>query len=309
MKLNLDRMLNILIVVILVIIIAICAVIIGRCSSKPGEGIDENTPEPETTATIGGVYTTLPPGNATPPSGQTSVPTLTPTEPPASSESPAPVTDVPLAVTEGDLSAVYARLEQLKQLKAEHPEVDIILLDVGHGGFDPGASGQSGTIESELNLIISRMLAEELANRGYYVFMTRMGEYAVADTKSADMEARTAMMKNDIFTVAVSIHMNSFPRDRSVSGVRVYNYPGSTRGRVLSSIVMHTIAQMTDQRERDTTEEDLMVVREPICPSVLVECGFLSNSSDEALLKDPEHQRLMAIAVACGVDEFIRGRN
>ena len=82
MKLNLDRMLNILIVVILVIIIAICAVIIGRCSSKPGEGIDENTPEPETTATIGGVYTTLPPGNATPPSGQTSVPTLTPTDPP-----------------------------------------------------------------------------------------------------------------------------------------------------------------------------------------------------------------------------------
>lgn len=304
MKLNLDRILNILIVVILVIIIAICAVIIGRCSSRPGEGIDENTPEPDSTAVIGGVRTAPPSDPTAVPSEQTAVPSAAPT---GISESPAP--DVPLAVTEGDLSAVHARLEQLKQLKAEHPEVDIILLDVGHGGFDPGASGQNGTVESELNLIIARMLAEELADRGYYVFMTRMGEYAVADTKSADMEARTAMMKNDIFTVSVSIHMNSFPRDRSVSGVRVYNYPGSTRGRVLSSILMRTIAQMTEQRERDTTEEDLMVVREPLCPSALVECGFLSNSADEALLKNPEYQRLMARAVACGVDEFIRGGN
>lgn len=309
MKINLDRILNILIVAILVIIVVICAVVIGRCSSKPGEGIDENTPEPESTATIGGVHTTLPPEATVVPSGQTSLPTPGSTVNPEASESPAPVTDIPLAVTEGEIGDVYARLEQLKQLKAAHPEVDIILLDVGHGGFDPGASGQYGSVESELNLIISQMLAEELASRGYYVFMTRMGEYAVADTKAADMEARTAMMKNDIFTVSVSIHMNSFPRDRSVSGVRVYNYPGSVRGRILSSIIMHAIAQATNQPERDTSEDDLMVVREPICPSVLVECGFLSNGSDEALLNDPEYQRLMAIAVADGVDEFIRSGN
>ena len=311
MKLNLDRMLNILIVVILVIIIAICAVIIGRCSSKPGEGIDENTPEPETTATIGGVYTTLPPGNATPPSGQTSVPTLTPTEPPASSESPAPVTDVPLAVTEGDLSAVYARLEQLKQLKAEHPEVDIILLDVGHGGFDPGASGQSGTIESELNLIISRMLAEELANRGYYVFMTRMGEYAVADTKSADMEARTAMMKNDIFTVAISIHMNSFPNDRTVKGTRVYFYKSgnaySGRGMSLAKTIMQSVADATAQEYRDgnVVGDDLMVVREPLCASALVECGFLSNREEEASLQLSAYQQLIAAGIADGVQSYL----
>ena len=303
---NFEKTIRILSVIIAALIIAIAAVIIGRScpGSEPTSPSAQPTSSPEPTVTV------APQPSLTPEETETASPQSTAevgTDVPTSS--PEPVTNVAKVVTEGDLNAVYARLEQLKGLKAADPSVTIILLDVGHGGFDPGASGQNGTIESELNLIISRMLAEELANRGYYVFMTRMGEYAVADTKSADMEARTAMMKNDIFTVAVSIHMNSFPRDRSVSGVRVYNYPGSTRGRVLSSIVMHTIAQMTDQRERDTTEEDLMVVREPICPSVLVECGFLSNSSDEALLKDPEYQRLMAIAVACGVDEFIRGRN
>lgn len=137
-------------------------------------------------------------------------------------ETPAPSDGIPLVVTEGDMNAVMARLEQLKTLPSDKT---IILLDVGHGGFDPGARGMDTEVrEDELNLQVARFVAQKLGEKGYYVFMTRMGSYAVADTKNEDMRLRKEFMKLDIFDAAISIHMNSYPDDRSVDGTRLFYY-------------------------------------------------------------------------------------
>ena len=83
-------------------------------------------------------------------------------------ETPAPSDGIPLVVTEGDMSAVMARLEQLKTLPSDKT---IILLDVGHGGFDPGSIGlDTGVHEDELNLQVARFVAQKLGEKGYYVF-------------------------------------------------------------------------------------------------------------------------------------------
>lgn len=184
-------------------------------------------------------------------------------------ETPAPSDGIPLVVTEGDMSAVMARLEQLKTLPSDKT---IILLDVGHGGFDPGSIGlDTGVHEDELNLQVARFVAQKLGEKGYYVFMTRMGSYAVAETKNEDMRLRKEFMKLDIFDAAISIHMNSYPDDRSVDGTRLFYYKEGTKGQTLATIILDEICKATGQRNRGTNSGDLMVVREPVAPSALVE--------------------------------------
>lgn len=218
-------------------------------------------------------------------------------------ETPAPSDGIPLVVTEGDMSAVMARLEQLKTLPSDKT---IILLDVGHGGFDPGSIGlDTGVHEDELNL----QVAQKLGEKGYYVFMTRMGSYAVAETKNEDMRLRKEFMKLDIFDAAISIHMNSYPDDRSVDGTRLFYYKEGTKGQTLATIILDEICKATGQRNRGTNSGDLMVVREPVAPSALVECGFISNANEERLLANPNYQEKLAQAVADGVEKFFNSDN
>lgn len=304
-----DKAIKLLILVAVALIIAIAAVLIGKCSGNANHEVDVSSPGPNVTISTSPANTM---GIVNPNFSQAPKETdfaAEPTGEPTPVPSGANPSNVPLVVTEGTMDDVYARLNELKTLKAQNPNAVIILLDVGHGGFDPGSGGiDSGVTESELNLAVSRFVAEKLGEKGYYVFMTRMGEYAVANTKSEDMAARTAMMKNDIFTVAISIHMNSFPSDRSVSGTRLFCYPGSTQGQSLAAGIMNKVAAATGQRYREVVGDDLMVVREPICPSALVECGFLSNSSDEANLRTTSYQQTLAQAIADGVQSYIEGQ-
>ncbi len=299
---------RLLILIAAALIIAIVAVLIGKCSGNANHEVGGSSPRPNVTNSTAPVNTT---GLVNPNLSQAPKETdsaVKPTEEPSSVPFSANPSTIPRVVTEGTIDDVYARLNALKVLKAQNPNAVIILLDVGHGGFDPGSGGiDSGVTESELNLAVAKFVAEKLGEKGYYVFMTRMGEYAVANTKAEDMAARTNMMKNDIFTVAISIHMNSFPSDRSVSGTRLFCYPGSIQGQSLAAGIMSKIAAATGQRNRDVVADDLMVVREPICPSALVECGFLSNSSDEANLRTTSYQQTLAQAVADGVQNYIEG--
>ena len=222
-------------------------------------------------------------------------------------ETPAPSDGTPLVVAEGDMHAVMARLEQLKTLPSDNT---IILLDVGHGGFDPGSIGlDTGVHEDELNLQVARFVAQKLGEKGYYVFMTRMGSYAVADTKNEDMRLRKEFMKLDIFDAAISIHMNSYPDDRSVDGTRLFYYKEGTKGQTLATIILDEICKATGQRNRGTNSGDLMVVREPVAPSALGECGFISNANEERLLANPNYQEKLAQAVADGVEKFFNSDN
>ncbi|MCH5278787.1 MAG: N-acetylmuramoyl-L-alanine amidase [Christensenellaceae bacterium] len=284
-----------LLIIILIMFLIVVGLLISKCS--PATDADP------TTAPSAQLSLETPGGGAAP---ATDNPTSEPTAEALPTEQPTPdYSGIPRAVTEGTLDDVFARLEQLKTLPEE---AVIILLDVGHGGFDGGSVGvDTGAHEADLNLEVSRVLAEKLAEKGYYVFMTRMGDYALDQTKNGDMKKRTEIMKLDIFDVSVSIHMNSFPQDRSVKGARVYHYERGTESERLAEIVMRSICTANGTNYRSTITEDLMVVREPIAPSILVECGFISHPEEELNLKSPQYQNLLSQAIADGVESFLRG--
>lgn len=287
------RILCLVIFVLLLSIIVVCISIAcrGTCAnhgdSHGPASAKPSAPQPAVTDTP--ALQTEPAQTDNPPATQTA-------------ETPAPSDGIPLVVTEGDMNAVMARLEQLKTLPSDKT---IILLDVGHGGFDPGSIGlDTGVHEDELNLQVARFVAQKLGEKGYYVFMTRMGSYAFAETKNEDMRLRKEFMKLDIFDAAISIHMNSYPDDRSVDGTRLFYYKEGTKGQTLATIILDEICKATGQRNRGTNSGDLMVVREPVAPSALVECGFISNANEERLLANSNYQEKLAQAVADGVEKF-----
>ena len=180
-----------------------------------------------------------------------------------------------------------------------------IVIDAGHGGFDGGAIGSvTGVIEAELNIIVARLLADELTAKGFYVIMTRSDNNSLAETKDEDMKARKEIMQLDCVDLVISVHMNKFT-DRTVSGPMVFYMRGSDEGKRLAESVMYSICNAIERPQRFANPEDLFVLRVPLVPSVLVECGFLSNADDERLLMDATHQKKLAMGIAEGIVAYL----
>ena len=181
----------------------------------------------------------------------------------------------------------------------------VILIDAGHGGFDGGAVGsKTGVVEADLNLEVSKKLENELTSRGCYVIMTRSDADAIGESKNKDMQARKALMQLERVDIVISIHMNKF-KDSTVSGPMVFYMKGSDRGRLLAESVIFSICEKTGRPQRAANPEDLFVLRVPKAPSILVECGFLSNSEDESLLVTSDYQQKLVKGIADGIADFL----
>lgn len=180
-----------------------------------------------------------------------------------------------------------------------------VVVDPGHGGKDGGATGaRTGIPEAGLNLTVSQLVQAGLESAGYQVILTRTDEDALAPDKQGDMAARKAIMNQSGVDVVVSIHMNKFS-DPSVSGPMAFYMQGSQPGEALATQVIQAVCNAIDRPLRKANPGDYFVIRESTPPSVLVECGFLSNAQDEALLQDPAHQQKLADGIVAGIRAYL----
>ena len=183
----------------------------------------------------------------------------------------------------------------------------LVILDAGHGGFDAGASGTAtGVKESELNLQVALLVREALEDAGVQVVMTRTGPEALGPTKGEDMARGGQMLLTEGADAAVSIHMNKFS-DRKVRGPMAYYQAGAAEGEKLAVAVIDSLTEALVLKPRRANPGNNFVTRIPVCPAVLVECGFLSHSEEERLLQDEAYQRTLAEAVARGVIAYLEG--
>ena len=181
-----------------------------------------------------------------------------------------------------------------------------VVIDPGHGGSDGGAVGVSGVKEAGLNLAVSLYLKEELEALGMEAILTRSDERALAEGKKADMAARGKIMNGEGVDLVVSVHMNKFT-DPSVHGPMAFYMKGSAEGEKLAKTVIDSITDELGAPRRIANPGDYYVIRESMPVSVLVECGFLSNSGDEALLQQEQHQKKLAHAIARGIFSYFEG--
>ena len=147
---------------------------------------------------------------------------------------------------------------------------------------------------------------EELEALGMEAILTRSDERALAQGKKADMAARGKIMNGEGVDLVVSVHMNKFT-DPSVHGPMAFYMKGSAEGEKLAKTVIDSITDELGAPRRIANPGDYYVIRESMPVSVLVECGFLSNSGDEALLQQEQHQKKLAHAIARGIFSYFEG--
>lgn len=183
----------------------------------------------------------------------------------------------------------------------------VIALDAGHGGYDGGAVGRvSGTPEKGLNLDVARRLAAILEAQGAQVVMTRTDDYALCDEhppirkKLQDMQRRAAIIEQSGAQMVLSIHMNEYA-GRSQSGPQVFYREGCPAGRLLAGAIQEAMNEtLAPKKKRSALGGDYYILTLGR-PSVLVECGFLSNAGEEALLLTADYRQRVAQAIAQGI--------
>ena len=179
-----------------------------------------------------------------------------------------------------------------------------IVIDAGHGGTDGGVTGaESRVTEAEINLAISFMLEEELISRGFNTVKTRTSEGTAAivtGEKQQDMEKRKATILSAVPDAVISIHCNKFPSSER-RGAQVFFNKESQSGKQLAVCIQQSLNSMEGAAEKNSPLiGDYYMLECTDSPSVIVECGFLSNESDEALLSDEEYRTQIAYAIFSG---------
>lgn len=186
--------------------------------------------------------------------------------------------------------------------RAEH----VIVIDAGHGGKDGGAVGkQTDKTESELNLQYALVLKDICQQYGFEVVLTRSdmgGLYnPLADNKKrSEMERRKEIIEKANPDLVVSIHMNSFPSSEA-RGAQVYYKNGLQAGQDLAESVQTSLHSNIPESKKTAKAGDFFVLNCTDIPSILVECGFLSNPEEEQLLQDEAYTHKFCYYVLCGI--------
>lgn len=181
----------------------------------------------------------------------------------------------------------------------------VIVIDAGHGASDGGAVGLSGTSEKEINLEIAMRLKELLEKTGAQVIVTRADDEPLADSKREDMRLRKNIRDKSDADIFVSIHMNKFPESK-YSGAQVFYSPDEESKRLGEAIQdsMKTILNPNNNRVAKKAEDSIYILKKSSVPSVIVECGFLSNPEEEQLLKSRDYQEKVAWSVYSGIIDY-----
>jgi len=190
-----------------------------------------------------------------------------------------------------------------------------VVVDPGHGGEDPGAvSSYSGIAEKDINLRIALLLKELLEQDNYRVIMTREedvlnykpGTKNITEKRRQDLTGRRKLIDGSGADITVSIHLNKF-EDPKYRGAQTFYPPGSPESERLAVCIQNALKEHADpsnNRKALVKKERIVILRDLVVPTALVECGFLSNSQEEALLRTAEYQERIAEAIKKGIDQY-----
>lgn len=208
---------------------------------------------------------------------------------------------------------------ELSAAAAEAPPPSLII-DPGHGGEDGGAS--SGDIlEKDLNLAISENLCDLCAIFGYDVRMTRTEDTLLYDyfddledyrgrKKTYDLRNRLRIAEESEAELFVGIHMNKFPQEQ-YKGLQVYYSPNTDESREAAGMIQSYAKKYLspdNNREIKKATQAIYILNRIKTPAVLVECGFLSNPEELALLSSSEYRMQVSASIFASAAEYLVGK-
>lgn len=182
----------------------------------------------------------------------------------------------------------------------------IILIDPGHGGIDGGAISKSGIMEKDINLKISLKLRDKLTSEGYRVIMTREedkglyeDEGRIRKKKIEDLNNRCRIKSESKCDMFVSIHLNAFPESQYY-GAQVWysrNKDSQRLAKIIQGNLKNDLDSSNNRQEKSALDSYKVLRNNDDMPSVLIECGFLSNAAEEQKLRDDEYQAKIADSI------------
>ena len=219
----------------------------------------------------------------------------------------------------------------------------VVAIDAGHGGHDPGAIGKARTREKDIALAVSRRLADKInAERGMRAVLTRDSDVyldhrrrtAIAHKNDADLfvsihaDAVDDRRANGATVYALSLKGASDEEarllaERENASVSVGGVSLDDKDEILAEVlldlsqnaalsasldvgsrVIGEMAGMTRVRRSSVQQANLLVLKSPDLPSILVETAYISNPKEEKKLRDPNHQARLATAILAGVRNY-----
>lgn len=200
-------------------------------------------------------------------------------------------------------------------LAAVHPDEYQLLLDAGHGGMDGGAVSPNGVSEADINLSITLKTQAFLRFLGISGDLTRTDgqslhfnpDASARENKNADLYARLDMAKARPELDFLSIHLNKFEQEKYY-GAQVFYSPNTERSKQLAQALQGSLRFVLDRdndRRIKLAPDSVMLMKNINSPAVTIECGFLSNAREEALLQQDAYQTKIAIAIANGYIQYL----
>lgn len=186
-----------------------------------------------------------------------------------------------------------------------------IVLDAGHGGKDAGTIAADGTLEKEINLGIVLNLYDFLMFCGINCYTTRDDDTEYypkgSDTGRSDLYNRLDFVNNIDDSILVSIHQNHF-EDTSEWGMQVWYTANEASSELLANNILDISKQFlqpNNERLNKVSDNSYYILYKATAPSVMVECGFMSNYEENNKLKTDEYQKQLAYTITMGINTYL----
>lgn len=193
-----------------------------------------------------------------------------------------------------------------KEEKKEKKDQVVIVVDPGHGGEDPGKVGINDVLEKDLNLQIAKKVKKLLEEAGIKIVMTRTND-KVPDAKKEDLNQRVQLINETKPKLALCIHQNSYP-DEKIKGAQVFYHTITPEAEDVATIVQEQLRTVDPTNTRQIKENDTyFMLKNSQVPTIIVECGFLTNPDEAAKLTQEDYQDQIAQAICEGVVKWLNG--
>ena len=208
------------------------------------------------------------------------------------------------------MAATLAQLNELMQPAMEPVALGrgrALILDAGHGGEDGGAVSITGVPESQINLAIVLKLRDVLGLYGVDPVVLREEDISLHDSeagtlrekKRSDLKNRVALVEEVEGGTLLSIHQNTYPGSR-YHGAHVFYAPAEGSQSLAEHVQNSIKASLQPDNERAVKRipDTVYIMNHVTCPAILIECGFLTNPEEEAMLRDEDYQRKLSAVIA-----------
>jgi len=187
----------------------------------------------------------------------------------------------------------------------------IVMLDPGHGGYDPGAITKQGVYEKSINLQIAQKVKEMLGPSGIGVFLTREedidyvpdGVQGKTTKKQIDLNRRIEMAKEAKADLFVSLHVNATASGQD-SGAETFYHSKSDSGKRLAELIQQELIKIPGMNHRIVKPGDFYIIKNTSMPAVIVEVGYLTSMKEQKKLQQSWYQEQLARAIAKGIANF-----